>query len=382
MTPEKTTRVFISYSHDSQAHADEVLTLANRLRDDGIDCSVDQYEESPPDGWPQWMDRQIRESTFVLVVCSEFYLNKLLGKVQPNEGLGVKWEGKLICQHLYNEGANSKFIPVLLANGKLDHIPTPLQGATHYRPAQRSDFDRLYWRLRGVPLKQKPALGKLKPLPPRERKTNPGLFITGFIDIPLWDKAKWKGAFYICDATQPPILGLMFLNKKAAMQIFDQWHVRIGHTDDYEEMRISIVEGEIPGEDPGYTVYISSNIDNILDRAEDLGLNVANEHVMVLGRMLRMNPEAGSKNLEMFKQAVQRFGSFKLCPAIAETEGIRLLPYSLMKKEIHFRHVSEISSSNDMDYAVLKKTDPKEKQQKPSSNSTTRKESHAPTHQR
>ena len=50
MTPEEPTRVFISYSHDSQAHADDVLALANRLRADGVDCSVDQYEESPPEG--------------------------------------------------------------------------------------------------------------------------------------------------------------------------------------------------------------------------------------------------------------------------------------------------------------------------------------------
>ena len=69
-----------------------MLALANRLRDGGghggIDCSIDQYEESPPEGWPQWMERQIRESKFVLVVCSEFYLDKLLGKVKPAKGLG------------------------------------------------------------------------------------------------------------------------------------------------------------------------------------------------------------------------------------------------------------------------------------------------------
>jgi len=365
MTPEEPTPVFISYSHDSQAHADEAFALANRLRADGIDCSIDQYEESPPEGWPQWMERQIRESKFVLVVCSEFYLDKLLGKVKPGDGLGVKWEGKLVYQHLYNEAANSKFIPVLLANGKTEHVPTPLQGATYYRPAQQSDFDRLYARLRGVSLKQKPALGKLQPLPQRERKTNPGLFITGFIDIPLWNKAVWKGVFFQAFSDQPPILGLLFLNREAAIQIFTQWCIRIGRTDDYEEMRISIVEGDIPGEDPGYTVYINANIDNILDRAEDLGLNVPNEHVMALGRKLRMNPTAESRYLEMFKQAVQRFGSFKLCPAIAETEGVRLLPYSLLKKEIHFRHVSEITSSDDMDYVVLKKNEPHGKKRKP-----------------
>jgi hypothetical protein len=40
LTPPK---VFISYTHDSNEHADRVLDLANRLRRDGIDADVDQY---------------------------------------------------------------------------------------------------------------------------------------------------------------------------------------------------------------------------------------------------------------------------------------------------------------------------------------------------
>jgi hypothetical protein len=36
-------RVFISYSHDSAAHEDRVLALANRLRGDGVDATIDQY---------------------------------------------------------------------------------------------------------------------------------------------------------------------------------------------------------------------------------------------------------------------------------------------------------------------------------------------------
>ena len=38
-------KVFISYSHDSQEHKDRVLSLADRLRSDGIDCNIDQYEK-------------------------------------------------------------------------------------------------------------------------------------------------------------------------------------------------------------------------------------------------------------------------------------------------------------------------------------------------
>jgi len=36
-------RLFISYSHDSAAHKDRVWDLAERLRNDGIDCRVDQH---------------------------------------------------------------------------------------------------------------------------------------------------------------------------------------------------------------------------------------------------------------------------------------------------------------------------------------------------
>jgi len=42
--------VFISYSHDSPAHRDSVVALSDRLRADGVECRIDQYEESPPEG--------------------------------------------------------------------------------------------------------------------------------------------------------------------------------------------------------------------------------------------------------------------------------------------------------------------------------------------
>jgi hypothetical protein len=68
--------VFISYSHDSPAHRDSILALSDRLRAEGVDCRIAQYEESPPEGWPQWCDRQVEKSDFVLVVCTEIYLRR------------------------------------------------------------------------------------------------------------------------------------------------------------------------------------------------------------------------------------------------------------------------------------------------------------------
>jgi hypothetical protein len=355
---ESATKVFMSYSHDSQAHADAVLRLSDGLRADGIDCHIDQYEESPPEGWPRWMERQIRESQFVLVVCSEFYLKKILGQVSASEGLGVRWEGSLVYQHLYNAAAsNVKFIPILLTEARPEHIPTPLQGATYYRPGKPDDFERLSRRLRGIQLKGPPPLGKPKPVAPKERKTNPGLFLTGFTEPSLWNEAQWLGVFFVSDPAHPPWFGLAFKNEQPARKIFEQWQERLGRNDVFEELRVSVIEGEIEGERPGYTVYISANVENILKRAESLGLNLPNEYFAIIGRKHRMNPQKGSRNLQGFKDDLGQFGCYQLCPAIVEGSGVRLLAgYGLLKKEVVFRNINEIASYDDPDAVVLKKS--------------------------
>src|SRR6266568_6694830 len=107
-------KVFISYSHDSDEHKDRVLELSDRLRGDGVDCRIDQYEQSPAEGWPQWCDRQIEKSIFVLVACTKIYLHRFNGEEEPGRGLGGTWEGHIITQELYNaQGKNTKFIPIL-----------------------------------------------------------------------------------------------------------------------------------------------------------------------------------------------------------------------------------------------------------------------------
>ncbi len=119
-------KVFVSYSHDSPEHGDHVLTLADRLRSDGIDCILDQYEESPAEGFPRWMDRQIRAADFVLMICTSTYYRRVMGEEEPGKGHGVQWESTLIYQYIYNAGtANTRFIPVLLEGANASAIPIP-----------------------------------------------------------------------------------------------------------------------------------------------------------------------------------------------------------------------------------------------------------------
>ncbi|MHC4477430.1 MAG: SEFIR domain-containing protein, partial [Planctomycetota bacterium] len=168
---EQELRVFISYSHDSPEHADKVLDLSDRLIADGVDCILDQYEESPAEGWPRWMDTNIKNADFVLMICTETYYKRVMGEEEPGTGRGVRWEGNLIYNHIYNaDTKTTKFIPVLFDSGKLEHIPTPLQGASRYNVDSERGYEDLYRRLTNQPRAKKPKLGKLKKLAGRARK--------------------------------------------------------------------------------------------------------------------------------------------------------------------------------------------------------------------
>ena len=72
--------VFISYSHDDVNHVRRVLELSNKLRSEGIDCILDQYETSPPEGWPRWMNRKIRDANTFLLYAPKRITGESWGK--------------------------------------------------------------------------------------------------------------------------------------------------------------------------------------------------------------------------------------------------------------------------------------------------------------
>ena len=165
-------KVLISYSHDSSKHAERALELANRLREDGVDCMIDQYVVVPEEGWPLWMEGQIRDSNFVLMICTETYYKRVVGQEHPGKGLGVRWEGNLIYSEIYRAGTmNTKFIPVFFESGDSSHVPGPARDTKHYSVGTEEGYEELYRRLTDQPRVIKPELGKLRSLPPAERKS-------------------------------------------------------------------------------------------------------------------------------------------------------------------------------------------------------------------
>jgi hypothetical protein len=143
----RTTSVFVSYSHESAEHSALVLTLANRLRADGVDAWLDRYVEGPVEGWPRWIQRMIEDSDFVLCVCTPTYRRAFDGRHDPERGLGVNAEGFIILQDLYDRGnVSDRYIPVLPGlEWRRADIPSSLRAFSRYRFPE--DYDNLLRRL-------------------------------------------------------------------------------------------------------------------------------------------------------------------------------------------------------------------------------------------
>ena len=124
-------KVFISYSWDSIEHKNKVLSLAQALRDDGIDCMIDQFVLSP-DNWQRWMIDRIDESQFILIVCTERYYRRYRAQEEVNKGLGVTWESTLILDDIYtNQGKNSKFYPIFFDSPNQDITPDGISTSSY-----------------------------------------------------------------------------------------------------------------------------------------------------------------------------------------------------------------------------------------------------------
>ena len=161
--------VFISYSHDSAEHKDRVLALSDRLRADGVECYIDQYEQSPEDGWPLWCEKQEEAADFVLVACTGSYLRRYRKEEEAGIGKGVTWEGHVVRQELYErQGKNTKFIPIIFSEADAEFVPMALRSAAVYRIFD--DYERLFRRLTDQPLIIAPTVGALKATPNLERK--------------------------------------------------------------------------------------------------------------------------------------------------------------------------------------------------------------------
>lgn len=170
MADSESIKVFISYSHDSDAHMNRILALSDRLRAEGVDCEIDQYEISPAGGWPRWTRNKIKEADYVLIICTKIYEQRYEASGKKGVGAGAKWEGAIITQQIYDsEGDTHKFIPVVFSAEDTKYIPIELRAATHYNLSDEHGYENLYWHITGQPKAMKRRPGKVRSRYPKKR---------------------------------------------------------------------------------------------------------------------------------------------------------------------------------------------------------------------
>lgn len=356
-------KVFISYAHESEDFSNKVLEFSDFLRSKGIDAEIDQYEESPPEGWPKWMMRQVHEADFVLVCCSELFHTRATDFKNSESGLGVKWETNLILQELYtNSTSNTKYIPIFFDSGNNKFIPLPLQPYTHYNVSKENEKTNLINRLLGLSKSKRPTLGsepeaaeEIKPLESKERKS---LFFSTIIDLDLWNSAKWKGMAFVSDPglQNPPIACFVFANEKAGAEIFKKLRKEFGEVDSSEEIRLSFIEKINPSKPADYKVHIGSERSILLEKLKKYGLKPDESLLVMLSRIQEMNPPRTPSSLTIFKHSYHHFKKYYITNLI--TQNGQLTPdfnNIIEKKNVHFREKSDVvKDRNDDDIVVFK----------------------------
>ncbi len=168
------------------------------------------------------------------------------------------------------------------------------------------------------------------------------------IDLPLWDRAKWRATLFACARDVPPVLALVFVDGEAGQAIFRAWRQEWGQRDEKDALRIAVVRGLSTRNPAEYAVIVGPNIARLKD--------YEGKTFILVSRVNRMVP-TNTVNLDMFLAAYQRYGAFFLAPARMGSPAPTLYPqWSIGKQHLVVRQAWQISE-NDPDGCALQEDD-------------------------
>ncbi|HUO09835.1 MAG TPA: hypothetical protein VM008_16145 [Phycisphaerae bacterium] len=176
----------------------------------------------------------------------------------------------------------------------------------------------------------------------------------------LWAKAKWSGTTFHWHPTSeaPPIMGIVFDDAEAGLEIFREAERQMNHSDRFEEIRVSIIEGPMAGGGmrPGYSVHICADPEALAAHATAEDFVVDSAIVPFLGQWNRHYPVPGVPELlPAFKREFAKHKEFLLAPVVRKPDGQLWVEPKLgiIKNEIHFRMLSEITPEDPDAAAIL-----------------------------
>jgi hypothetical protein len=155
-------KAFISYSWTSLAHRDQIRSYAERLREDGVDVILDQWDLAEGQDKYAFMEKMVTDPsiTHVLVFSDKQYAEKA-----DSRKAGVGTESQIMSKEIYEKVDQKKFIP-LVCERKPDgepYLPAFFQPRIwiDFSSPERvnENWEQLIRALHGKPLHVKPALG-------------------------------------------------------------------------------------------------------------------------------------------------------------------------------------------------------------------------------
>src|SRR5271165_1432616 len=132
-------KAFMSYAWEDEPHREWVRALAGQLRTDGVETILDRWQTVPGDQLPQFMESAVRESDYVLIVCTPSYKHK-----SDHRQGGVGYEGDVMTGEVFVSGNRRKFIPLLRKGAWENAAPSWLLGTYYVDFSNDAHFQTSY----------------------------------------------------------------------------------------------------------------------------------------------------------------------------------------------------------------------------------------------
>lgn len=160
LNDDKPPSTFITYTHETEEHANWVLRVATDLTSSfGVQVLLDQWDLVPGGSLTEFMERAVRESEFVVAVCTEIFAEK----ADARRG-GVGYEHAMISALVLEGLQPERLIPILRAHSATAAIPTYLKGKKYidFSTPERyqESLEALARAIHRRPLKERPKLGR------------------------------------------------------------------------------------------------------------------------------------------------------------------------------------------------------------------------------
>lgn len=149
--------IFMSYSWDDDTHKKWVADLATSLRSDGVNAVLDQWNAVPGDQLPSFMENEIRENDYVLIICTPNYRLKS----DQRQG-GVGYEGDIMTAEVFTSGNDRKFIPILAHGTWENSAPSWLKGKYYIDLSTAQQYKKNYLDLIDTLLGTRPVAPPLQ----------------------------------------------------------------------------------------------------------------------------------------------------------------------------------------------------------------------------